>query len=215
MIIQSKRIWILESWAEAQLEINQGKISAILPYGTKSVDIDYGNERIYPGFIDSHCHGSFGFDTNDATPDGLKVWLKRAPEEGLTSLCPTTITQSEEVLTKALKNIVEVNKEKPQGAQIAGIHFEGPYLSLKFKGAQPPAYILKPDIDQFKRYQAAADHMIKIMTMAVEEDQDYEFVRAVSAWVSTSTSVIPQQLTRKPFLVSPTAPKEPPIPSTE
>ena len=181
MIIQSKRIWILENWTDAQLEINQGKIIAIMSYGTKPADIDYGNERIYPGFIDSHCHGAFGFDTNDATPEGLKRWLKRAPEEGLTALCPTTITQSEEVLTKALENVAKVYKEKPQGAQIAGIHFEGPYLSLKYKGAQPPAYILKPDLAQFKRYQAAADNLIKIMTMAVEEDTDNEFIRAVSA----------------------------------
>lgn len=181
MIIQSKRVWILEHWIEAQIAIDGEKITAIYPYGTKPVDVDYGNQRILPGFIDTHCHGSFGYDTNDADPEGLLKWLKKAPEEGLTSICPTTITQSEEILTKALENTVAIQKTNPLGAKIAGIHFEGPYLSVKFKGAQPEPYIVKPDIEQFKRYQIAADNQIKIITMAVEEDTDHEFIRYASS----------------------------------
>lgn len=169
MIIQSKRIWIHEQWVAAQLEIVNKKIVRILPYSSQSVDIEYGNNRICPGFIDTHCHGAFGFDTNSADEAGLRLWLKRAPEEGVTSLCPTTITQSEEILIKALKNVSKVMKSKMDGAQIAGVHFEGPYLNVKFKGAQPEEYIKEPDIQQFKRYEEAAGGCIKIITMAVEK----------------------------------------------
>lgn len=181
MIIQSKRIWLLEHWVEAQLDLSEGKIKAVYPYGSKPVDHDYGNDRILPGFIDTHCHGAFGFDTNDAEEQGLIEWLRKAPEEGLTSLCPTTITQSEEILTHALTNVAAVAKQKHRGAQIVGIHFEGPYLSVKFKGAQPEPYIVKPDLAQFRRYQKAADNLIRIITVAVEEDQDLSFIRALSA----------------------------------
>lgn len=181
MIIQSTRIWVLEHWTPAQLDLQDGKIKAVLAYGSKTPDIDYGTHRILPGFIDTHCHGAFGFDTNDAVPQGLIDWLKKAPAEGLTSICPTTITQSEAVLTQALKNVVTVSKQAPKGARIAGIHFEGPYLNVKYKGAQPEAYILNPDLNQFKRYQAAAENMIKIMTLAVENDPDLAFVRDVDA----------------------------------
>lgn len=56
-----------------------------------------------PGFIDVHCHGAYGFDTNDAKEDGLRYWVRNIVDEGVTALLATTITQSEEVLTNALK----------------------------------------------------------------------------------------------------------------
>lgn len=180
MIIQSTRVWIEEQWLAAQIEVEGQRIKGVYPYNTKIVDIDYGDNRIYPGFIDTHCHGAGGFDTNDAVEDGLKAWLKIAVQEGVTSLCPTTITQGEEVLTEALKNVAKVAAEKTEGAQIVGIHFEGPYLCTKYKGAQPEQFIVKPNLEQFKRYEAASNNLIKIMTMAVENDEDYQMIRYAS-----------------------------------
>jgi len=176
MIIQSTRVWIEEQWVAAQLDIEKNKIRRIYPHNTKNVDKDYGDLRIYPGFIDTHCHGAMGFDTNEADEAGLKQWLSIAVKEGVTSLCPTTITQGEEVLTKALKNVVNVMNQEPFGAQIVGVHFEGPYLCSKYKGAQPEEFIVKPNLEQFKRYEKASNGLIKIMTMAVENDEDYELI---------------------------------------
>ena len=157
MIIQSKRVWIASQFISAQLEIYNGKILAVYPYQSKEADIDVENDRIIPGFIDVHVHGAYGFDTNDAYPEGLIQVLRGIPSEGITSFLPTTVTQSEEVLTKALKNVAEVVKLRPEGAEILGVHFEGPYLNVAYKGAQPEEHIVKPDIEQFKRYQQAAE----------------------------------------------------------
>ena len=66
MIIQSTRVWIEEQWVAAQLDIDKNKIRRVYPHNTKNVDKDYGDLRIYPGFIDTHCHGAMGFDTNEA-----------------------------------------------------------------------------------------------------------------------------------------------------
>lgn len=180
MIIQSKRVWILEHFIEAQVEMVQSKIVGIYPYGQKKVDKDYENLRILPGFIDTHCHGAFGFDTNDADEEGLRRWLKDAPKEGITSLCPTTITQSEAVLTQALKNVAKVHDSNHEGAQIVGIHFEGPYLNVKYKGAQPEAHIVAPNLEQFKRFYEASKGLIKIITMATENDPGFEFTKALT-----------------------------------
>lgn len=174
MIIQSKRVWVLGQFLEAQLEMEDGKIKNILAYGSKPADQDYGDRRIVPGFIDVHTHGAYGFDTNDAEPEGLRNWLKNIPEEGVTGICPTTITQTEEVLTKAVRNVADVVNEGYEGAEVLGIHFEGPYLDMVYKGAQPEQCIVKPDVEQFKRYQAAADGLIKIITMATEHDEDFK-----------------------------------------
>ena len=177
MIIQSKKVFIDDGFVEKQIEIIDNKINNIYPYNTKKVDIDYTNKRVVPGFIDVHCHGYGGYDTNDATQDGLKKWLKNVTSEGVTALCPTTITQSNDVLTKAVRNVAAVKKQNPDGAEILGIHFEGPYISKEFKGAQPEEYIVKPNIEQFKQYQKDAEGLIKIITIAPEEDENYELIK--------------------------------------
>ena len=177
MIIQSKRVWVVNTWLAAQIETEEGKIVNIYPYGEKDVDEDYGDKRIIPGFIDVHTHGAYGFDTNDAKEEGLRNWMKNIVKEGVTGILPTTITQSEEVLTNAVKNVAKVVEEGYEGAEILGIHFEGPYLDQVYKGAQPEQYCVKPDVEQFKRYLAASNNLIKIVTMACEHDDNFELTK--------------------------------------
>lgn len=180
MIIQSKKVWIADQFTPAQLELEDGIIKEIYPYNEKEVTKDYGDLKILPGFIDIHCHGAYGFDTNDADPEGLRKWAKGIVDEGVTSFLATTLTQSEEVLTNAVSNVAKVVEEGYEGAEILGIHFEGPYLNKAHKGAQPEEYCVKPDIEQFKRYQKAAHGLIKYITMAVENDEDYALTKYCS-----------------------------------
>ena len=56
MIVQSKKVWIADQFVPAGIDIQDGKIAAILPYGSKDPDDDYGTKRIVPGFMDIHCH---------------------------------------------------------------------------------------------------------------------------------------------------------------
>ena len=180
MIIQSKKVWIADQFTPAQLELEDGIIKEIYPYNEKEVTKDYGDLRILPGFIDIHCHGAYGFDTNDADPEGLRKWTKGIVDEGVTSFLATTLTQSEEVLTNAVSNVAKVVEEGYEGAEILGIHFEGPYLNKAHKGAQPEEYCVKPDIEQFKRYQKAAHGLIKYITMAIENDEDFTLTKYCS-----------------------------------
>lgn len=177
MLIQSKKIWIADQFIAAIIATENGKITDILPYGSKPVDVDYGDKRIVPGFLDIHCHGAFEFDTNDANEEGLRNWTKNIVSEGVTGFLATTITQSEEVLTKAVANVAKVMEDGYEGAEILGIHFEGPYLDMVYKGAQPEQYIVKPTVEQFERYQAAAKGHIVYLTMATETDEDFSLTR--------------------------------------
>lgn len=174
MLIQSKKVWIADQFIPAQIEIDDNKISNIYHYNEKDGFIDYEDKRIVPGFIDIHCHGAYGFDTNDANMQGLRNWTKRITKEGVTSILPTTITQSKEVLTNALANVAKVVEEGYDGAEILGIHFEGPYLDMIYKGAQPEQYIVKPSVVDFQSYQKAAKGLIKYVTLATESDEDFE-----------------------------------------
>ena len=177
MLIQSKKIWIADQFIAAIIATENGKITDILPYGSKPVNVDYGDKRIVPGFLDIHCHGAFEFDTNDANEEGLRNWTKNIVSEGVTGFLATTITQSEEVLTKAVANVAKVMEDGYEGAEILGIHFEGPYLDMVYKGAQPEQYIVKPTVEQFERYQAAAKGHIVYLTMATETDEDFALTR--------------------------------------
>ena len=177
MIIQSKKVWIADQFIAAAIEINNEKITGIYPYGTKEADVDYGDKRIVPGFLDIHCHGAYGFDTNDANEEGLRTWAKGIVNEGVTGFLATTITQSEEVLTNAVANVAKVMEDGYEGAEILGIHFEGPYLDMVYKGAQPEQYIVKGTIEQFERNQKAAKGNIKYITMATETDDDFELTK--------------------------------------
>lgn len=178
MLIQSERIYVGGDFIPAQIEMNNKKITAIYPYGEKEVDLDYGNKRIVPGFIDIHCHGAYGFDTNYADPEGLRNWKKNIVAEGVTSFLATTITELNPVLTKAVKNVAAVKKEENlPGADILGIHFEGPYLDMKYKGAQPPEAIVKGTVEEFKQYQKDAEGLIKYITLAPEHDENFELTK--------------------------------------
>ena len=180
MIIQSKKIWIADQFVAAQLDVEDGIIKNIYPYNEKEVTKDYGNLRILPGFIDIHCHGAYGFDTNEAQEEGLRNWTKNIVNEGVTALLATTLTQSEEVLTNAVSNVAKVVEDGYEGAEILGIHFEGPYLNKAHKGAQPEEFCVKPDVEQFKRYQEAAHGLIKYISMAVENDDDFALTKYCS-----------------------------------
>lgn len=177
MLIQSKKVWLADQFVAAVIEMNDGKITGVFPYGSKEADVDYADKRIVPGFLDIHCHGAFGFDTNDANEEGLRAWTKGIVSEGTTAILATTITQSEEVLTNAVANVAKVMEDGYEGAEILGIHFEGPYLDMVYKGAQPEQHIVKGTIEQFERYQKAAKGNIRYITMATETDDDFELTK--------------------------------------
>lgn len=176
MIIQSKRILIEDKIIDGQLEIEEGRIKNFYSYNKEKVDIDFANYLIVPGFYDIHCHGYEGFDCNDGSPEGLLSWLKNITREGVCGICPTTVTDSKERLLNALKNVKEVYNLNPYGAKILGIHFEGPYLSKEFKGAQPEEYIVEADVDEFVEYVENSGNLIKIITLAPEHDKNFELI---------------------------------------
>lgn len=177
MLIKSKKVWSNGTFLPLILELSEDKINHIYPYDNRAVDYDFGENRILPGFIDIHTHGAYGFDTNDSLKDGLRNWAKNIGKEGVTTFLPTTITQTEEVLTKALKNVANVIKEGYEGAEILGVHFEGPYLDKEKRGAQPLNCLAKADVEQFQRFEAASEDHIKIITIACDLDPEYKLTK--------------------------------------
>ena len=178
MIIHGNRIWIGGGFLSGCIETENGKIRRFFRGSAEEADLDYGDRRILPGFIDIHTHGGYGFDVNSASPEGLKRWKRKLPEEGVTAFLATTVTAYREELTAALKNAAAVWKEKTPGAELLGVHLEGPYIDQKYHGAQPIGAVVKPDAEAFREYQEAAEGLIKVVTVAPEHDEDYRFIRS-------------------------------------
>lgn len=180
MIIKSTNVYMNDHFQKAAIEIKDNKILHILPYETVA-DEDYEDNRIVPGFYDVHSHGYHGYDSNLAEKQGLKTWLKALVKEGVCGILPTTATDNKENYLSALKNIADVQKENPEGAKILGIHFEGPYISSDYKGAQNQENIVVPRIEEFKEYEEASNHLIQIVTLASECDPNHEFIRYLAS----------------------------------
>ncbi|MGN4239936.1 N-acetylglucosamine-6-phosphate deacetylase [Staphylococcus equorum] len=142
---------------------------------------DAQGQHVLPGFIDIHMHGGYGEDAMDASYDGLKHLAESLLSEGTTSFLATTMTQSDENITKALENIIEYQKQQNvlKAADIVGIHLEGPFISEHKVGAQNPAYVQRPSIEKVQQFQKTANDQIKVITFAPEVEGAHETLEAL------------------------------------
>lgn len=148
--------------------------------------IDANNLYISPGFIDIHIHGSGGFDTMDGDINALEKISKTIAAYGTTSFLPTTMTMEKSHIIKALDTIKKaMSTETKNGANILGVHLEGPFINPIFKGAQNSEYIIEPDYEFIKNYL----DIIKIITMAPEIKGSFDFMDLIKQNSSAVLSI--------------------------
>jgi N-acetylglucosamine-6-phosphate deacetylase len=132
-----------------------------------------------PGLVDLQVNGCAGFDFNVEELDGEAVQSASLylASRGVTSFLPTLVTGSEERITSSLRTIAQV-ADACEGARIAGIHLEGPFISRRRgpRGAHDARFVRPPDWDLLERWQEAADGAIRIVTLAPEWPGALEFI---------------------------------------
>lgn len=178
LAIKNAKIVLEDRIEEGKVLLFSDKIEKItdnIPEGYEVIDAHGG--YVTPGFIDLHIHGYLGKDVCDANVDSIKTIAGGLVENGVTGFLPTTMTVDMEVIKGALDACREVrNSGEYYGSTILGVHAEGPFISASKKGAQDERYILKPDADFVK---ANAD-IIKIITLAPEEDKDFAEIKKMA-----------------------------------
>lgn len=137
-----------------------------------------------PGLVDIHFHGCVGADLCDAEPDTIKTLADYEAEQGVTTICPATMTMSVPELRKIMANIGAYRGET--GAHFAGVNMEGPFISPSNKGAQAADNIIPCDVELFRELQAKAGGRIRLVDIAPEEAGAMEFIGAVRDEVNVS-----------------------------
>lgn len=132
----------------------------------------------FPGLIDLHFHGCAGHEFCDGTPEAMSAIAAYQAKNGITGMAPASLTLSEETLANAFANAATYASQ--DGAELCGIHMEGPFFSEAKKGGQNPAYLKAPDIALFRRLQEKAQGLIKIVDVAPELEGAFPFIREAS-----------------------------------
>jgi N-acetylglucosamine-6-phosphate deacetylase len=128
--------------------------------------VDAGGATLLPGFVDVHVHGAVGAEVMDGDVDGLTAMSAFFATHGVTGFLATTWTAPADETMRALRAVAEVTDVDLPGARVLGAHMEGPYLSHARCGAQDPASVRPPDLDEARRFLDTG--VVRLITVAPE-----------------------------------------------
>lgn len=166
-----------------EVTIEDDKIKKIELCREEALTEQEAQTYILPGLVDTHFHGCAGYDFCDGTTQAMDAIAAYEVTHGTTTICPATMTLSEETLMQictACAEAVETEKvcgDIPLKEILRGIYLEGPFISMEKKGAQNPAYIHEPDLAMLRRLQEAAKGMIRMAVVAPEVPGAMELIR--------------------------------------
>lgn len=185
MIIKNGSVFVPRgAFEDRTLYISGDRISEA-PAGSQAEEvIDAAGLYVIPGLTDIHFHACMGVDFCDGKEDSLQKIADYELSQGVTTICPASMTFSEEKLIEVMT--AAKNFSNKRGARLVGINMEGPFISYEKKGAQNPDYIHRPDADMFFRLQEAAGGLIKLCDIAPEVDGAMECIERIKDDVRVS-----------------------------
>lgn len=135
--------------------------------------------KVVPGFLDIHTHGAVGVDVNAATADDLEKIGTFFAGNGTTAWLASVLTDTVEQTEWCIRQYLAYRDSHREGAQLLGIHLEGPFLSPAYKGAMPEELLQKGNADLAARYQKLAEGGIRYMTVSPEVEGVTEMIPAL------------------------------------
>ncbi len=127
-------------------------------------------------FIDNHTHGAFGINFNYGNYDEIKTVLKKLYQLNIKGICPTLVGESDLNIQKQLAVFEKIKNEQLKNPQnetfIIGVHLEGSFLSKEKSGIQDKSVFKIPSVTNFKELVGKYEKIIKIVTIAPENDID-------------------------------------------
>ena len=180
LYVKNGKVYINGLFQKTNLTIKGGVFSSLGEDNDDSLpELDAEGKHIVPGFIDIHTHGAAGVDVNHGTSRDLLKVGRFFASQGTTSFLASIATDSEENTLRSIDQICEAMEYQDGGAQLLGIHLEGPFLSPEYKGAMAECFLKKVDFELFERYRQAADGRVKYITVSPEVEGVSELIRKI------------------------------------
>ncbi len=153
------------------VRVREGKITAVVehdlaPEAGEEV-VDAAGHFLAPGFIDLHIHGALRRDSMEADPAAYRTICRYHAAGGTTALALTTVCATDAQILRVLVAVQAFRAEPPVGAQVLGVHVEGPYFSPEKPGAHRIDLIRNPKPAEYERWLVHADAITQ-MTLAPE-----------------------------------------------
>ncbi len=177
--IVNGKIYQNEHFTDGKVLLFDEKIRGII--GSEEIPdeaqiIDAKGKYVVPGFIDVHIHGYAGVDTMDGEISALETISENIVKNGVCAYLPTTMTMEMETIRKALKSIRHFMEIQKKGAVALGAHLEGPFINVKYKGAQKGECIIAPNAKLVEEFQ----DVIKVITIAPEVEGALDMIEKYS-----------------------------------
>lgn len=172
--------------------------SVMIPPQTRVVDVS--GKTVCPGFVEVHIHGYGGvmMGSPDSSPSSPTRTIKgdilavasRLPATGITSFLPTLLAASTmEGILDSLREAAKAKAEAKAGAQILGIHMEGPYFNPAPKGpydryppggAIPSELARRPSVEELHQMVEASMGHLRMMSLSPEIDGALDLIREMT-----------------------------------
>ncbi len=123
--------------------------------------VDAKGQYVSAGFVDIHTHGGGGADFLDNTEDAFLTAARLHAQHGTTTLLPTATSGTPEETVGILGVIERAQAACTDGADMPGIHFEGPYFSPEQCGAQDPDKVRSPDPAEYEKILSVSDRILR------------------------------------------------------
>lgn len=185
-----KNGWVVDeafSLRRCDVQIENGLITAVDENLTGDAAIDMTGRYILPGFIDSHMHGAMGHKISDTNPlPDFNAITRYEASQGVTSIAISTVCCEYEHLLRQIDLAVAAAK-KTEGAKIAAIHAEGPFINPAKKGAMDEKSILAPDCEKLEQLLQHGQGLLRLITLAPEMDGALDVIKkAVESGLTVS-----------------------------
>lgn len=140
-------------------------LAAASPHVFQVIDAQGG--LIAPGLIDVHMHGADGAELMDGTREAVETMARFVAKNGTVAFLPSTVTALEEK-TRLVSQVVADYQDLEDGAEVLGIHLEGPYINEKYKGAQYGPAIRPASTSELEELHAVLGEKLRLVTLAPE-----------------------------------------------
>jgi len=181
--INNAQVLLDSNFTKANLLINDGVIADISTSAIRSEVIkivDASDLFVVPGFIDIHMHGAMGIDITNADINGLSTISEFVAYYGTTAWVASIISETEEITKRCIDTILAFMQSNYSGAELLGIHLEGPFLNKELAGAMSPHLLRKGDLSLFERLRERAGDALKYITLAPEVEGVAEMICTIA-----------------------------------